>query len=83
MKRGDKLGSGYAWSMDRQTEVEVAEGVTVELSPACDLWARGARFASVVGTCVIQGQARGTLLKSTHPRVKRLVRLPSDYVIVK
>lgn len=82
MKRGDRTGPGYAWSLSEQREVEVQFGSVVELSPACDLWMRGARFATVVGTCLIAGQARGTLLRSTHPSVRRLVRLSSDYVLV-
>lgn len=82
MKRGDKTGPGYAWSLSKQKEVLVGFGTLVELHPGCDLWARGARFATVVGTCLIPGQARGVLLKSTHPGVKRLIRLPSDRVMI-
>lgn len=82
MKRGDRTGPAHVWSLSQQKEVFADYGTLVELHPGCDLWMRGARFATVVGTCLIAGQARGVLLKSTHPSVKRLIRLSSDLVTI-
>jgi len=48
-------------------------GLRVELSPACDLWMRGAKFGTVVD--VKQGLL---VVRMDHPQVKRLQRFTSD-----
>jgi len=55
------------------------EGDRVELSPACDLWMRGAKFGTVVS--VYRKQApRIYYLKMDNPRVKREVRSTADLI---
>ena len=51
------------------------KGERVEISPACDLWMRGAKYGVIRN--IKQGVAT---IKMDHPSVKRLVKLPLDYV---
>ena len=51
-------------------------GDRVELSPACDLWIRGARFG-VVHSVAKDGTVK---LRMDHPQVKRLVKATPDLV---
>lgn len=51
------------------------KGERVEISPACDLWMRGAKYG------VIRNVKQGIVtIKMDHPSVNKLVKLPLDYV---
>ncbi len=57
----------------------------VELSPALDLWMRGARFGTVIREYNGKGRNNGKricVVQMDHPQVKRPVRILSDYLTV-
>ena len=51
-------------------------GAHVELSPACDLWMRGARF----GTVIAYRKDGAIGVRMHHPQVKRIQWVMPDYL---
>lgn len=56
-------------------------GKRVEISPAYDLWMRGARFGAVQRVTKNRKGACVLVLKMDHPQVRRPVKVPADDVV--
>lgn len=67
--------------MPNHTTISTAQ-YRVELSPALDLWMRGARFGTVQREYANKHGKRVCVVKMDHPQVKRPVRILSDYLTV-
>lgn len=63
------------------TQVRIVRGSRVELSPACDLWARGARFGTVRRMEIDEHGREVVIVKMDHPSVKRLQRFFPAYLM--
>jgi hypothetical protein len=78
------LGIGYTYVPSRNadgTQVCIEAGSRVELSPGCDLWARGARFGSVKRIELDKHGREVVIVKMDHPSVKRLQRFFPAYLM--
>ena len=76
------LGCTYVPSRNADgTQVCVKSGTRVELSPACDLWARGAQFGTVTGIELDEHGREIVIVKMDHPQVKRLQRFFPAYLM--
>lgn len=79
-----RLGLGYTYVPSRNadgTMVYVEQDDRVELSPGCDLWARGARFGTIWGIELDEHGREVILVKMDHPSVKRLQRFFPAYLM--
>lgn len=64
---------------DYTAEQRFTKGDRVELSPACDLWMRGARFGTIVGF-IGPSSAPSYQIKMDHPRVKGIKYFNPEYL---
>ena len=52
------------------------------LSPACDLWMRGARFGTIQGAEIDAHGREVVIVRMDHPQVKRLQRFFPVYLTI-
>lgn len=65
-----------------ETLIDAPVGCRVVLSPACDLWARGARYGTISGAEIDCHGREVVIVKMDHPQVKRLQRFFPSYLTI-
>ena len=65
-----------------ETLIDAPVGCRVMLSPACDLWMRGARFGTIQGAEIDAHGREVVIVRMDHPQVKRLQRFFPVYLTI-
>ena len=64
------------------TLIDAVPGCRVQISPGCDLWARGARYGTIVRGEIDKHGREVVVVRMDHSQVKRLQRFfPIDVTI--
>lgn len=65
-----------------ETLIDAPVGCRVALSPACDLWMRGARYGTIRGAEVDCHGREVVIVEMDHPQVRRLQRFFPTYLTI-